>query len=52
VNKNWPNDLRIGCKPFFNLVQLIEANAKLEEELEEFEKTFKRNEILKIQFII
>jgi hypothetical protein len=37
---------------FYNLVQLIEANAKLEEELEEFEGTFKRNEILKIQFII
>jgi hypothetical protein len=29
-------------------VQLIEANAKLEEELEEFEGTFKRNEILEI----
>ncbi len=47
MNKNWPNDLRIGWKPFFYLVQLIEANAKLEE-LEEFEGTFKRNEILEI----
>jgi hypothetical protein len=34
------------------LVELIEADAKLEEELEEFEGTFKKDEILKIWFII
>ncbi len=48
MNKNWPNDTRIGCKPFSNLVELIEVDAKLKEELEEFEKTFKKYEILKI----
>ncbi len=31
VNKNWPNDLRIGCKPFYNLVKLIEVDVELEE---------------------
>jgi hypothetical protein len=31
-----------------NLVELIEADAGLEEEFEEFERTFKKDEILKI----
>jgi hypothetical protein len=44
VNKNWSNGLSIGCYPT-NLVQLIEADADLEEELEEFESCFDRNEI-------
>ncbi len=48
VNKNWPNDLRIGCKPFFKFNGLIETNAKLEKKLEEFEGTFERDEILEI----
>ncbi len=48
MNKNWPNDTRIGCKPFSNLVELIEADAKLKEEFEEFEETFEKDEILKI----
>jgi len=41
MNKKWANNLRIGCKHFFNLVELIEADA----ELEEFEGTFKKDEI-------
>ncbi len=48
MNKNWPNDIKIGCKPFSNLVELIEANAKLKEGLEEFEKPFEKDENLKI----
>jgi hypothetical protein len=47
VNKNWPNDLKIGCKPYYNLVEPIEADAYLEN-LEEFEITFERDEILEI----
>jgi hypothetical protein len=39
--QNYPNDLRIGCKPFSNLVELIKANAKLEEELEELKEHLK-----------
>jgi hypothetical protein len=37
MNKNGSNDPRINCKHFFNLVELLETNAKIEE-LEEFEK--------------
>jgi hypothetical protein len=48
VNKIWPNDPRISCyKPFYNLVELIEINAKIQD-LEEFVRTFERDEILKI----
>jgi len=25
VHNNWLNDLQIGCKPFFNLMELIET---------------------------
>jgi hypothetical protein len=48
VNKNWPSGPRISCKPFFNLMELIETNLKLEEQLEEFEGTFERDEFLEI----
>ncbi len=47
VNKNWPNDLKIGCKPFYSLVEPIGVDAYLET-LEEFEITFERDEILEI----
>lgn len=47
MNKKWPNNLRIGCKHFFNLVELIEADVELEEEVEEFKGTFKKDEIFK-----
>jgi len=40
MNKNLPNDLRVGCKLFSNLVELTKANAKLEK-LKEFEINFK-----------
>ncbi len=48
LNKNWPNDPRIGCKP----MELIEINAELEDKLNYFEGTFERDEILEIKFII
>ncbi len=48
VNKNWPNDLRIGYKPFSNLMELIEVNTKLDAKLDKFEGTFERDEILEI----
>jgi hypothetical protein len=47
MNKNGSNDPRINYKYFSNLVELIESNAKIEE-LEEFERTFERDEILEI----
>jgi hypothetical protein len=36
----------IGCKSCFNLVELIDIDVDLEEEFEEFEGTFKREEIM------
>jgi hypothetical protein len=48
VNNNWPSDLRISCyKQFSNLVKMTKINAKIED-LEKFERTFERDEILKI----
>ncbi len=46
VNNNWTNDPMIGCKSCFNLVELIDIDVDLEEEFEEFEGTFKREEIM------
>jgi hypothetical protein len=37
VNKNWPNDCRVGCKSPPNLLKLIGIDANLEEQLEQFE---------------
>jgi len=48
LNKNWPNDPRIGCKP----MELIEIDTKLKDKLQEFEGTFERDEIFEIKFII
>jgi hypothetical protein len=42
VNKNLTNDPRIGFLTIFNLVDLIEANAKLKKELEKFKRIFER----------
>jgi hypothetical protein len=33
VKKKWLNDLRIGCKPPSNLVELIEKDFHLKEEI-------------------
>jgi len=37
VNKNWPNDVKVGCKAPSNLVELIDSETNLEDELNEFE---------------
>ncbi len=47
MNKNGYSDPRINCKYFSNLVELIEIDAKIKE-LEEFERTFEKAEILEI----
>ncbi len=46
MNKNWPNDFRVGCKALSNLLELIGIDAHLEEELEQFERAFERDEIV------
>ncbi len=45
VNKNWPNDLGIGCKSSSKLMEFLERDVDLEEELEEFEGEFEKEEI-------
>jgi len=41
VNKNWPNDPRIGYKSPSSLVDLIETHVDLEEELEDLKELLK-----------
>jgi hypothetical protein len=48
VNKNWPNDLRIGCKSPFSLADFIENDFNFEEELEEFEGAFERGKVVEL----
>ncbi len=48
VNKNGPNDFRIGCKSPSNLVEFLEKDVDLEEELEEFEGEFQRDEVVEV----
>jgi hypothetical protein len=42
VNKNWPNDVKVVCKSFNDLVEFIEKNEQLEEKLQEFEGEFEQ----------
>jgi hypothetical protein len=46
VNKNWPNDLKIGCKSPSNIVEFLERDVDLEEEFEEFEGEFEMKEVV------
>jgi hypothetical protein len=45
MNKNWPNDPRVGCKSPYNLVDFIESDLNLEEE---FEGAFERDEVVEL----
>jgi hypothetical protein len=40
VSKIWPNDVKVGCKTPFLLVELINFEINLKEELNEFEGSF------------
>jgi len=48
VNKNWPNDPRIGCKYPSSLANFIESDLNLEEEFDEFEGAFERDEVVEL----
>jgi hypothetical protein len=48
VNKNWPNDYKVGCKSPSNLLELSGIDAYLEEELEQFEGAFEKDEIVNL----
>ncbi len=44
---NWPSDPRNGCKPLSNVVKLIQTVLGFEE-VEEFEGSFERDELVDI----
>ncbi len=44
MNKNWPNDAKVGCKAFSNLVNLLDFELNLKQELDEFERLFEWDE--------
>ncbi len=46
MNKNWPSDPRDGCKLSSNLTELIQIYLGFEKELERFEGSFERDEIM------
>jgi hypothetical protein len=48
VNKNWPNDLKIGCKSPSNLVEFLEKDVDLKEQLEKFEGEFEKDEVVEV----
>ncbi len=48
VSKNWPNDYKVGCKYLFNLLKFIGIDANLEKELEQFERTFEKDEVMNL----
>jgi hypothetical protein len=45
VNKNWPNDVKVGCKAPSNLVELIDSETNLEDKLNEFEGSLEQDEL-------
>jgi hypothetical protein len=48
VNKNWPNDTRIGYKSPSSLADFIENDLNLKEEFEKFEGAFERDEVMEL----
>jgi hypothetical protein len=48
INKNWPNDSRIGCKSLFSSVDFVEINLNLEEDVKEFERGFEKDEVVEL----
>jgi hypothetical protein len=51
VTKNWPNDVRVGCKAPFTLVELINFEINLKEELDEIEISFEQKNLNDDQFL-
>ncbi len=47
MNKNWPNDARVGCKNLFNLVEFMKIEVDLEKGLGDFERSFEQDKMEK-----
>jgi hypothetical protein len=52
MTKNWPNDLKTICKSTSNVMELNEKDFDFENELEKFEGSFERDELVHINFNI
>jgi hypothetical protein len=48
VNKNYSNDLRIGCKSLFNLLKSLEKDVHFKKELEKFAGEFEKDEVVEV----
>lgn len=48
MSKIWPNDLKVGCKFQFNLMEYIETNENLKKELEKFEVDFEEDKVIEL----
>ncbi len=46
VNKNQSNNLSVGCRLAFSLIELIEVDATLEKKIEQYEGEFGQDEFL------
>ncbi len=46
MNKNQPNDCKVGCKSPLNLLKFIGIDVDLEKELQQFEGAFEKDEIV------
>ncbi len=51
VNKIWPTDPRIGCKPPSSLVDFIESDFNLRKKLKEFEGAFEKDKVVELWFL-
>jgi hypothetical protein len=47
VNKNWPNDVGVGCKNLFNLVEFMKIEVDLKGGLGVFERSFEQDKMEK-----
>jgi hypothetical protein len=47
MNKTWLNDAKVCCQTLSNLVELITFEMHLENELDEFERSFEQDELKK-----
>ncbi len=49
MNKNWPNDPKVGCKPPSNLIEFLKKDIDLKEEVEKFEDIdFEKDEVVEV----
>ncbi len=48
MNKNWPNDPKVGCKPPSNLIEFLKKDIDLKEEVKKFEGDFEKDEVVEV----